>query len=553
MFSIKYNRTTNHIAGLTVCTPMKDETEAEISAKGEVAYYAQNACGSLTRYRFADGPSFETVTEALECARKSTRKLCKTCEKAAEAMIAAVEAKPAEGPKEEEPTMSGKLKLSDVRGDISIASVGNGTPHALKLDGSHEAFCDVRHKDPLRSWGPAHEQKPEIELCAKCSKLVPTGPVEMKNETVAIPGLNREVTRTVAVPVDDTTIEGENPTVAPKTMTKEQQTETADEVRGDFERLTTLIHEANEEGLATLKEEIKVKVESITGTGAAAVKAKLRAEAEKTEADAREAAREAAKGNEVATLETQDYRAEVAGADEIVSAAAKRIGEALQASMKVSDLAKEIAATKMRIAARIKDKSGDPDVFLKTNQAKQASRDMYELAVRDLPETFESTQALKKLIKAVQNQQSDARTKYVRALDENPEEAALFVKALEANPDAKPSDAVFDFHKVDRKSRQEKELENWHKSRGELTAGEGEDESGEGEGGGEGGEGEGGEGGATDDAYADTLKRATAAMKAMTKFKTAPLSKLTDEQREAIEGQAKALEEAAKEIRKALI
>ncbi|MGY1440176.1 hypothetical protein [Streptomyces reniochalinae] len=312
----------------------------------------------------------------------------------------------------------------------------------------------------------------------------------MKNETVKIPGTNLEVTRTVAVPVDadENTNDGESEDVA-KTMTKDQQNETANEIRADFERLTALVHEGNEEGLSTLKEEIRTKTESITGTGAAAVKAKLRAEAEKAESSAREAAK-ATESKEVATLETQDYRTEVADAEEIVTAAAQRIGEALTASMKVSDLAKEIAATKMRIAARITDKNGDPDVFLKTAQAKQASRDMYELAVKDMPETFESTNALKKLIKAVQNQQSDARTKYVRALDENPEEAKLFVRALEANPEAKPSDAVFDFHKIDRKSRQEKELENWHRSRGELTTGEGEgDESGEGDG--SGGEGDG--------------------------------------------------------------
>jgi hypothetical protein len=539
-YTIKYNRTTNHIDGLTVRSAGEGKDMGD-----HVSYFAESACGALTRYSFATGGTYATLTEALEAARKGGRKLCKTCEKAAEALIAA-EAENTE----KVGNVAGKLKLSEVRGDIRIASIGTGTPHALKLDDSHEAFCDVRHKDPLRSWGPAHEQKPEIELCAKCSKLVPTGPVELKTETVKIPGTNLEVSRTVAVPVDGTATEGESDDMASKGMTKDEQEAKANEVREAGERLVSLIHEGSAEAIDALKDEIKNGINDINGTGAAGVKAKLRTEMDKVEEAAWEASKAATQSSEIVTLETKDYREEVADADEIVTAAAHRIGEALVASMKVSDLAKEIAATKMRIAARIKDKHGLPDVFLKTAQAKQASRDMYELATKDLPETFDSSTALAKLIKSVQNQQSDARTKYVRALDENPEEAALFTAAIEAHPEAKPSDAVFDFHKVDRKSRQEKELENWHKSRGELTAGAGEDESGEG---GEGGEGETTDDTGTPDAYADTLKRATAAMKAMTKLKTAPLADLTDEQRGEIEAQAKALEDAAKEIRKALI
>jgi tetratricopeptide (TPR) repeat protein len=86
MFTLKYNRTTTHIAGLEIRT-----TGGGVERDGYVSDYSQNACGSLTRYRFADGQSFESLREALEAARKSTRKLCKTCEKAAEAMLAEAE------------------------------------------------------------------------------------------------------------------------------------------------------------------------------------------------------------------------------------------------------------------------------------------------------------------------------------------------------------------------------------------------------------------------------------------------------------------------------
>jgi hypothetical protein len=91
MFSIKYNRTTNHIAGIAERT-VSNQSAENANRYGAVAYYAENACGSLTRYRFAEGASFESLADALEAARKAGgRKLCKTCEKAAEAALAAMQ------------------------------------------------------------------------------------------------------------------------------------------------------------------------------------------------------------------------------------------------------------------------------------------------------------------------------------------------------------------------------------------------------------------------------------------------------------------------------
>jgi hypothetical protein len=88
MFTIRYNRTTNHIAGIGART-----TGGGNEVDGAITYYAQNACGTLTRGRLAEGASYESLAEALEAARKTGgRKLCKTCEKAAEAALEAAEA-----------------------------------------------------------------------------------------------------------------------------------------------------------------------------------------------------------------------------------------------------------------------------------------------------------------------------------------------------------------------------------------------------------------------------------------------------------------------------
>lgn len=86
MFTIKYNRTTNHLDGLAIRTQSTGDENG-----GVVANYSQNACGSITRSRLATGKDFENLTEALEAARiAGGRKLCRNCEKAAEAMLEAM-------------------------------------------------------------------------------------------------------------------------------------------------------------------------------------------------------------------------------------------------------------------------------------------------------------------------------------------------------------------------------------------------------------------------------------------------------------------------------
>jgi hypothetical protein len=306
MFTVKYNRTTNHIDGLAIRS-----TGGGNDMGDHVSDYALSACPSLTRYNFADGAQFEDVEDALEAARKAGgRKLCKHCEKAAEAMIEAERVAREErlnrDPRGDEwmgrtigdavtVTLNGrtfdteltgadhitpgwtvayvdedgnrtdsfvvvtdadiaedvtthvsslvesathdddnneggstmaakKLKLKDVRGDIRIGSAtgSNGTMHALKAeldaDGRNVTYCPTKFKTPVRSFGPAMDQKPELELCAGCSKVVPTGDVIVTEEPVKIPGLNLTVSQKKITPVEGAN-EGENvmPAAAKKT------------------------------------------------------------------------------------------------------------------------------------------------------------------------------------------------------------------------------------------------------------------------------------------------------------------------------------------------
>jgi transcription elongation factor Elf1 len=83
-FTVKYNRTTNHIAGIAC-----KSTGGGSDNGSYVTDYAQNACGSLTRGSLATGKSYATIQEAYDAAKKHSRRMCKNCEKAALAMIVA--------------------------------------------------------------------------------------------------------------------------------------------------------------------------------------------------------------------------------------------------------------------------------------------------------------------------------------------------------------------------------------------------------------------------------------------------------------------------------
>jgi len=90
MFTIKANRSSVHISGIEVRTQSTGEEKG-----GVVAYYAESACGALTRngHRMASLGSVETLAEAVKKASGvaplvSGRKFCKTCEAAAQAALA---------------------------------------------------------------------------------------------------------------------------------------------------------------------------------------------------------------------------------------------------------------------------------------------------------------------------------------------------------------------------------------------------------------------------------------------------------------------------------
>ncbi|WP_172385202.1 hypothetical protein [Streptomyces sp. MNP-20] len=550
-YTIKYSRTTNHIDGVAIrSTGTGDERD------GVVGYYAQNACGSLTRARLAQGETHETLAGALEAARKGTRKLCKTCEKAALAQLAAEAAKTEDGDDvdevhdvtartgkfkisltplaldflagtaclqgDEEPEVraeiralpvwksgaavgwvsyytlewlseyighwlsttqssdaepgeqraaqsayakissqyltarrargaavspadqetskgdrvTGKLKLGEVRGDVRIGAVPGGSAiHALKPEADGEGrwvpMCPARTKTPIQSWGPAIDQKPALELCAGCSKVVPTGDVEVTEESVKIPGLGKSVTRRVVTPVSGGTEEGtgEEKNMAAKAMNKAAQDAAAAQVRNGIERLPSLVLEDKGESAKELEGSLKDAVDTITGRGAAGLKETLRKELEKAVKAARAAKRKADKaakpatGTAVATRATTD----LSTVKELPALYERGFTTIVEAAKKKLAAGTDVATVLVEIRSCILDKDEDPDLPARQQITRNAAGDLYALVKEQLPERGEDEQA-DMVRDTLDGVETDARraartitVEYVRRLDVEPD------------------------------------------------------------------------------------------------------------------------------------
>ncbi|MFF2039366.1 hypothetical protein ACFVVX_02965 [Kitasatospora sp. NPDC058170] len=254
------------------------------------------------------------------------------------------------------------------------------------------------------------------------------------------------------------------------------------EIRDLIERVPSVVAEDDAEKLENLRGEAKTLIGEIRGSGAAGVKAKLRNDfdraIEKAEKDRKAVARQAAAS--VVSQETVDYTT-IEGMTEMVEDEAQRIRAGVEHELKFSDIAKDIARASIRAAVRVKDKNGNPDFHKKTNANKQRTQDVAAKAGEAFQgdDNEESRKALGRLLKSVQNQNKTALVEYVRDLDNDPEEAKLWERAIEANPEASPSEAVFSFYGIENvTSNEQKALDRAaKKALAELAAeSEGDDE-----------------------------------------------------------------------------
>ena len=159
-----------------------------------------------------------------------------------------------------------------------------------------------------------------------------------------------------------------------------------------------------------------------------------------------------------ATKATVSYQS-VEDADDIIEEGARRVVEGVLTQVKASQIAMDIAMTMVRASARVLNAQGEPDLRSST----EAMRDLHAAMYRRAGDLFrqsggemttETTTALQRLQRAVQNRKPDARVAYLRSLESDPKEAARFKDI--PNPDNKPlAEAIADHYGFPLKTRAE--------------------------------------------------------------------------------------------------
>lgn len=603
MYTIKYNRKTNHIAGLTERTQSTGEERG-----GVVAYYAENACGALTRYRFADGTSHESLADALSAARAGERNLCKTCEKAALAELAEL----AESESEASDTESTESEASDEL-DTHVVSYGGGKVHTAMPD------MPEGHAYPLCRGGGMNNRNTKFRTtdaplsCATCigykqrrnsaasapkedttkttkaatsavsrnlHKDDPDNPLRELSERCSLSSLEefREDARGLMINYSglstrtiDTadyselfewfkykhTDTGESGNMAAKKSetVAEHNARVREEVSNGIARIRSLVQEGDkEDAVAELYEEVGELITSLPVGERNALRQDLDAAKAKPSVEVEPA-------NSAAVSKASEHYQDYEDAVKLVDMGASKVTEGVRQHIKKSTLAKEIAEIIFDIRRRLTNKDGNPDLTARSNAAKKAARDIYEKAGNMLGsdedmDEFDVAEAAKKLRKAVQNAMLDVSAAYLRGLDDDSEEAeaerALFTSITGESPDRPVSQIVADHYGLKLKGHTELMRERYHAKKA-LEAGKSEEGEGDSN---EGGEDSGGaSGGGADETTPDERVQQVVNKLWRDFEKTNPedFENASEETKQAVRDKVEAMKKAATEMLAAIL
>lgn len=355
-----------------------------------------------------------------------------------------------------------KMKMKDVRGDVRIGAVpGADAIHALRfaLDerGRNLPMCRTRTKTPIQLWGPARDQRPELELCAACSKVVPTGEVTVTEERVKIPGLNVTVNQKKITPVD-----GEKEDMPPKKKNEDVQ------AKPDTAELVSTVH-AKVDAIKTAEDVETVDAfasdaEAIIATLPTAKRTALRT----TVSDAKKARTAelnpepaAEPGTDVATRSPNTRDAEVAedfnkyeGVKKLVADGVKLFGEGIDLGLKLTNAGEKLAHVMLDMRTRIPNPDADdlPDLMADRKTTKNAAGDVYAKAKAKIADDdVERQAAYDSLYRATQNKASDVLVDWLRSFDGPDRLASIDVarglfptvaEQAEADPELKISEAI---------------------------------------------------------------------------------------------------------------
>jgi hypothetical protein len=254
-----------------------------------------------------------------------------------------------------------------------------------------------------------------------------------------------------------------------------------EQIGANIERAGSLAEAENAEGLAELNKETEALVSSLPSRGKAPSGETWAKTKQNMRNDFRAAAEVQAKPEpkkgpkqtaEVQTIDPKDYSI-YQGVTELIADGASRVAEGVNLHLKTSDLAKEVAAIGLDMWQRIPNKDGNPDILGDSHAAKEAMRALYAKAGEGFEQNYDTEEALKKLQRAVQHQRSDVRAKYLRELDNDPEEAKRFAKLLEAKPEGTPvSEFIATSYDTSLKGHGELARERYQERQAAIAAGQ---------------------------------------------------------------------------------
>jgi hypothetical protein len=263
---------------------------------------------------------------------------------------------------------------------------------------------------------------------------------------------------------------------------------TIEQVNANIERAQSLAEAENVEGLTELTKETEALISSLPQRGKApdeqswtkfkkGMRDSLRAAAQVQEAPTKAVAK--VKPAEPA-IDPKDYSV-YQGVTELISDGAERVAEGVKLHVKTSDLAKDVAAIVLDMWRRIPNKDGNPDILGNSHAAKEAARALYAKAGEGFEHNYDNEQALDKLRRSVQSHRSDVRAKYLRELENDPDEQKRYAKALEGKPeDVTVSEYIADLYGAQLKGhgelnreryQQRKELGDPNPMRHEIESG----------------------------------------------------------------------------------
>jgi hypothetical protein len=278
---------------------------------------------------------------------------------------------------------------------------------------------------------------------------------------------------------------GENIVTERNDVTTEQGTAVIEQIDANIERALSLAEAENAEGLDELYHETEALISTLSGKGSIAIKKEKR-DAWTANAMAAPKAELKKVTEGVVVAKTWD---QYEGVEALVNEGAELIGKGVEAHVKISHLAKDVAALVFDMWTKIPNKDGNPDLMGASDPAKKGSGEMLRRAGKGFEDNFDNKQALKKLTRSVQDQRSDVRAEWLRSLDEDTELGAqrreIMAKVLTDKPEDTDASAwVADKYGASLLGQTErKRLEYAAKAEAkELESGAGEGGEGEGEG-----------------------------------------------------------------------